>query len=69
MLKTVVLLCSVHTAPADCTKKTALQFYPMPAPTVACGLGDAMAALAKLRPEPGVSYVKLSCERAREATW
>ena len=44
MLKTLVLLCSVSTDPSACTRRTAIDFYPLPGTTVVCGLGDAMGA-------------------------
>lgn len=67
MLKTLVLLCSVTTDPSACTRRTAINFYPLSTPTVVCGLGDAMGAATQLRPEMGKSYVVTRCERVREA--
>ena len=52
MLKTIVLLCSVSVEPSACTRRTAIDFYPLPAPTVICGIGDAMGAATQLRAKP-----------------
>ena len=64
MIKTIVLLCSVSVEPSACTRRTAIDFYPVPTPTVICGTGDAVGALSVLRPERGKSYPKIVCERS-----
>ncbi len=67
MLRTIILLCSVSVDPSACTRRTAIDFYPLPAPTVICGTGDAMGAATQLRAKPGESYIVTRCERVREA--
>lgn len=65
MLKTIVLICSLSTSPAECSPANALDVTnqaPTSNPSI-CGLfGQAGIATTQLRPGPG-QYVMIVCER------
>ena len=69
MIKTVVLICSLPTAPQDCTRDTAIDIIDASSAKspMMCGFfGQAQIAPTKVAPEAGKTWMKIVCERTRE---
>jgi len=70
MLTVVVLICSLSTAPKDCSEANALvALHGGDAKTAMSCAMEAQATLARsaLKPTAGQEYAKINCERVRTA--